>query len=311
MEEVKRADQTHQSSSKKIVIPACDLLGIGLSVLDHSLFLKSHPQSDEKTTALNSFETIGGPACVGTLCANRLGLRTALISAIGQDSAADFICSYQDKFTNHNFIPLRSDKSAHATILVKDNGERSVIASLPQKVQSSHYHVQHVPKYILLDGRYIDECYDLIMLLKDRGSQIILDAGSANPGILKMLPHAHILISSQKFALDYTKKTCANEALSEIKKTHTQIIITTGEKGSLYYLDGQTGAIIANKIKAVNSNGAGDIFHGAFIAALAGEKNSLESAKIASQIAGWHCTQSSVEQTLQCLGKNLSLESFL
>ena len=53
-------------------LPKCDLLGIVLSVYDQNLFVGEHPGPDDKITASSSSVSLGGPASIGTLCANRL-----------------------------------------------------------------------------------------------------------------------------------------------------------------------------------------------------------------------------------------------
>jgi sulfofructose kinase len=289
----------------------CDLLGIGLSVFDNSLFVKTHPGEDEKIEAQRCLQSLGGPACVGTLTANRLGLQTTLLSAVADDFAGDFIKKSQAQFSRHTFIPLKTDITPQATILIKENGERSVIATLAKNTKATQVNLLDVPKYILLDGRYIDTCFDLIMHFRKLGSEIILDAGSRNPGILTMLPYADIIIGSKKFALSYTKKTNIDEALDKLRGDFDNVLITLGDQGAIYSFEQSQGRISCEKINAVNTNGAGDVFHGAFIAGLAKGLKFLECSQFASRIASWHCTQISIESTLNQLGKNRSLKSFL
>jgi len=294
-----------------MILPSCDLLGIGLSVLDSSLYIDSHPQIDEKIEAHHSSESLGGPACIGTLTANRLGLSTVLISAIAKDYPGEFIRNKQSQFKSHSLIELETDQTPHATILVSSTGERSVIASLAKNVSPLKLEVSSPPQYILVDGRYIDCCFELIMDLKKLGSQVILDAGSANPGVLKILPHADIIIGSKKFALHYSELNNIEDAFSALKDKYKHLIITMGDEGAKYSLDGDLGSFPAEKVKVLNSNGAGDVFHGAFIAGLANNLSLQECGKVATRVASWHCTQENISESLKKLGSSQPFSSFL
>jgi sulfofructose kinase len=289
----------------------CDLLGIGLSVFDNSLFIPHHPSADEKIVADHSIQSLGGPACIGTLTANRLGLKTVLISASADDYPGHYIQNKQKSYSNHTLISLKTDLTPQASILINKNGERSVIATLAKTVEKTIIKCTKPPKYILLDGRYVDVCFDMIMDLKKQGSQIILDAGSVNPGVMTILAHVDILIASKKFAFNYTNHHNIDQVMDQLQQSFPKVIVTLGEEGAKYYLEGKRGSLSANKVKVVNTNGAGDIFHGAFIAGLAAGLDLIECSKLAGRIATWHCTQESVEVSLKKLGSSLSLQSFL
>lgn len=65
--------------------------------------------------------------------------------------------------------------------------------------------------------------------------------------------------------------------------------VTLGPRGSLWWLDGRIAHIPAPAIKAVDTLGAGDVFHGAFALALAEGKPVLDAAHFASAAAALKC----------------------
>ena len=77
---------------------------------------------------------------------------------------------------------------------------------------------------------------------------------------------------SEDFARQYTGKAVnlenweeCKEIFAEVKKINNkEAVITLGEKGLLYEMDGELIHLDAYKVKAIDTNGAGDIFHGAF-----------------------------------------------
>ena len=284
-------------------LPKCDLLGIGLSVYDHSLFIDHHPEPDEKTVAQSSSASLGGPACLGTLCANRLGLKTVLISAVGSDPQGGFIRENQQEFTSHKLIEVNCGNSALATIIVKPDGKRSVIALPSKNIKFQPIEYLEAPKYILCDGRLALEYYEVIAEMVAKGSQLILDAGSANQGIRKLLPICNTLICSIKFAQDYTGETSSEHAFKCLTKEFNQFAVTMGKQGLLYKNNSSQGHLPAVNVDVINSNGAGDIFHGSFIAATHHKLDFFHALKKASEIAAWHCTQINSNESLKSLPK--------
>lgn len=76
------------------------------------------------------------------------------------------------------------------------------------------------------------------------------------------------LVCSEDFARQYTGKTInlndpkkACEIFEEVEQiNHKHAVVTLGEKGLLYRRDGKITLMPAFKVKAVDTNGAGDIF---------------------------------------------------
>ena len=68
-------------------------------------------------------------------------------------------------------------------------------------------------------------------------------------------------------------------------------IITQGVRGGLIYDGREMTRYPAFQVEAVDSNGAGDVFHGAFVAARLRGMNALEAARFASAVSALKCTR--------------------
>lgn len=99
--------------------------------------------------------------------------------------------------------------------------------------------------------------------------KVSLDAGGLYQGIERLLPYVDILIPSAEFALGLTGKTEIGAAMSALKEKYSPeiLVVTDGRNGGYYWQNGQAEHYDSVKIKAVDTNSAGDTFHGAFIAA--------------------------------------------
>jgi len=100
-----------------------------------------------------------------------------------------------------------------------------------------------------------------------------------------------LLFCNQEEAFTYTGAQNIEEAKSALKEVAETFVITRGEKGSLVY-DGENYFEIApHPIHGVDSNGAGDMYAGAFLYGItngydyetAGNLASLSAAKVVSQ----------------------------
>ena len=129
-----------------------------------------------------------------------------------------------------------------------------------------------------------------------------------NAGMKEMIgPGVDLLFSNEEEAMTFAQTSdllIAREALKKVAKT---FVITRGENGAIIF-DGQTFIDIEPfKVKAVDSNGAGDMFAGAFLYAIthghtyasAGMLASAAASKVVSQYGPrlkWHQTQEVLHQ---------------
>lgn len=108
-----------------------------------------------------------------------------------------------------------------------------------------------------------------------------------------------LLFCNEEEAMLYTGKDNLMEARDELKKDAKRFVITQGANGAMIY-DGDTFIDIEPyKVNAIDSNGAGDLFAGAFLAGItngrsfadAGKLASLASSKVVTQFGprlAWH-----------------------
>ena len=100
-----------------------------------------------------------------------------------------------------------------------------------------------------------------------------------------------LLFCNEEEAMLFTEKNTVEEAREALKQTAKRFVITQGKNGAMIF-DGDTFIDIEPyKVDAIDSNGAGDMFAGAFMFAItnghsyaeAGKLASLASSKIVSQ----------------------------
>lgn len=91
-----------------------------------------------------------------------------------------------------------------------------------------------------------------------------------------------LLFCNEEEAMLYTQKDTIQEAREELKKVAKRFAITQGKNGAIIY-DGDTFIDIEPySVKAVDTNGAGDMFAGAFLYAITNGHSFAEAGKLAS-----------------------------
>ena len=92
----------------------------------------------------------------------------------------------------------------------------------------------------------------------------------------------------------YTGKEDLIEAIKSIYHENQLFVLTLGSKGSLYYYNGESNVIPTEKVKPIDTTGAGDAFFGTFLANVEDKewnKENIESALVKANKAGRDTTQ--------------------
>ncbi len=259
------------------------------------LAVPHHPLPDEKCVAESLTSCGGGPAANAAVSVARLGGRAAFAGYLGNNF-----------FGNQHFNELQSAevitdlivRGNHPTplsiVLVKSNGDRTVINYRPsnQYLKKGEIDFSHVhPKVILFDGHEPDLSIPLAKQARIQKIPTILDAGSVHHGTKKLIDIVDYTICSEKFAADFTNNTNMEKALDTLHRHCQNVVITLGGKGLLWKREKDCGHFPAMKIKAVDTTGAGDTFHGAFSYCVAIGKSWEETLLFSSAAAALCCTK--------------------
>ena len=111
-------------------------------------------------------------------------------------------------------------------------------------------------------------------------------------GITDMLgERVNLIFCNEDEALGWAQSDNMDDAIEALKKVADTFVITLGSKGALTYDGSELAEIPPNTVEAVDTNGAGDMFAGAFLYAItegkdfptAGRFASLAAARVVAQ----------------------------
>ena len=146
-----------------------------------------------------------------------------------------------------------------------------------------------------LDGTRYENAIHAARIGKSLGLKISLDAASfkkIREENITLLQVADIIIADEKYPRKLLGINDDEQALLKMEEQfHPEILaMTLGKKGYLYIQEGEVLHGNAFPVEAVDSTGAGDTFHGAFLSEYLRTKDTSRGLRFASAAAALKCT---------------------
>lgn len=272
-----------------------DVLCVGAGTYDLVYSVDHHPNPDEKIRADSFLGCGGGPAANGAVTVSRFGLNSAFVGYLGYDIFGQ--AHYEELLqagvlTKH--VVRGNYSSALSVVIVKPDGSRALVNYRktesflqPEMVDLSDIST----KVILFDGHEPQISPSLAKAARKKNIVTVLDAGSIHRGTEELAGLVDYLVCSEKFGLEFSGEKNELQALEKLGPYAETVVITLGPKGLVWKNAEGSGSLPAYKVRAVDSTGAGDVFHGVLAACLSENKNWAESLRYASAAGALCCTK--------------------
>lgn len=276
------------------------IVGIGANVFDTLINVPSYPTEDTKMRSGGIMPCGGGPCATGLVAAAKLGADCAYIGNLTEDAGGRFLKEDLERYgVSAQYIQMIENHTSFSSyILINgENASRTCVfykGDLPSLTLNQKQRAAIKDADILMvDGNELDAAVEAAKLARENGVHVLYDAGGLYDGIDRLLPYADILIPSEEFALGHTGADNAEDAAKKLAKMYSPdvVVITQGKDGGILYSDGAAQKYPSFPVKAVDTNGAGDVFHGAFAFAVL---QGFEYKKC--------CVFSSAVSALKCMG---------
>jgi sugar/nucleoside kinase (ribokinase family) len=245
-------------------------LFIGMVTLDLVYLAAELPGNNEKVVASDYTVAAGGPATNAAVTFSYLGNEATILGVVGTHPITHLIRGDLESYgvAIADLDPTTTQPPPVSSIIVTQaTGDRAVISLNATKMQISSNQLpadmNSGVDLVLIDGHQMTAGYAIAQLAKNNNIPIVIDGGSWKPGFEKILPLADYAICSANFyppGCTRTEEVIAHLAAVGIP----HIAITQGEKPIQYFNRGVSGQIVVPQLDAVDTMGAGDIFHGAF-----------------------------------------------
>ncbi len=271
-------------------------LFIGLITIDIQFLVDRFPKENTKVKASGCHLFTGGPATNASVIFAALQGKATLVTSIGENHFSGFMRNELESLLVSviDLTPHSKNLPTFASIMTNSaNGDRTVLSYNPARVEADSSTLQKtIQQYdiIMIDGFHREVSFELIQTAKTLDIPVVLDGGSWKEGLEKLLPYIDIAVCSEHFfppgtstfteVFDYLKK-------KDIKRA----AITRGGESIIFYDRDTSGTIPVQNIRARDTLGAGDFFHGAFCYFYANKRNFEDALKKASEIAAKSCLE--------------------
>ncbi len=275
------------------------IVGIGANVFDTLYNVPSYPAEDTKMRATASKTAGGGPVATGLVAAAKLGAQTAYIGVLSDDNGGKFLKEDFEKYgVATRWIQVKPGYRSFASVLwlCADKATRTCVFDKgdlpPLQLDDAQKQAVKDAALLMVDGNEMDAAVEAAKLARESGVKVLYDCGGLYPNVERLLAHTDIMIPSEEFATGHTGCDNAEAAAKKLFETYAPevVVVTQGKQGGILY-DGKTvTSYPAFSVAAVDTNGAGDVFHGAFAAAVTMGYDYLKCCRFASAVSALKCT---------------------
>lgn len=276
-----------------------EIVGLGAAVMDTLITLPSYPKENSKAYATAVKPSGGGPAATGLAAAAKLGAACAFIGCLAEDAGGRFL---RDDFVRYGVdvdcvdsMPGRRSFTS-VILLCRESASRTCLLDRgdlpPLRLSVRQKQAVRDARVLMVDGNELDAAVEAARIARQSGTKVLYDAGGLYPGVERLLRLTDILIPSEEFALEYTGESDVYRAAEKLYGTYrpAAVVVTRGRLGGVLLADGKFTDYPIYPAEVVDSNGAGDVFHGAFAFGLVKGYSPEQCCHFSSAVSALKCT---------------------
>ena len=271
--------------------------GLGQCSLDYLSFVDIYPQVNSKQEVLEWHEQGGGPVATALVTLSRLGISCCFHGITGDDEAGRKIGqSLADEGIDVKGLVQRKDSSSQVAFIAveKSSASRTIFWRRPsgKALQPDELAEDFLcgSSLLLIDGLMMDVSLAAVKRAREMDIPVLLDAGSTRPGMFELARRCDYVVASEAFAEGLGWELTPQALLKESEALGIRALtITLGEGGSITVANGRIIRMPAFKIEAVDTTGAGDVFHGGYIFGLLHSWDLERIVRFASAVAAIKC----------------------
>jgi sulfofructose kinase len=281
-----------------------DIIGLGLATLDILIRLGELPTWEQGVGCSAVGLDGGGP--VGTACvaAARLGARVGYIGTAGNDQLATLkVQSFQEDGVDLSCLARRDGPENQVVVVYvnQETGER-VFSGLhgfgSESLQVDELDRAYITSasYLHLDGMHPEAAQQAAQWMHMTGKKVSLDCAKSDgksiwENLRELVPYSDILICGSGFGRALTGHADLWRAGEAMLSLGPQIVVQTeGKDGSYTLTTEERFHTPAFDVQVVDTTGAGDVFHGAYLVGLLRGWDLRSVAFFATAVSAIKCT---------------------
>lgn len=247
------------------------VVSMGHCTVDYLGIVDQYPPLDRKEEMSAFSVQGGGPAATAAVALSVLGVPVRFIGKIGDDALGRTArASLEQEGVDCTELHEVADAVSALSFVAVDRltGKRTVFWTrgdvprlLPGEVSPQ---VLEGADVLLIDGHHAEAQLALALEARERGLKVVLDAGSHRPGMDELVKVSNVVVASERFGAEMAGPV--EKALDAIAALGPSCaVITLGEDGAAGREGEKRELIAPQRVDVVDTTGAGDVYHGAFV----------------------------------------------
>jgi len=295
------------------------IVGLGMCTLDVLMRLKDMP-TWERGTRLDDFRLDGGgPVGTAMVTSARLGAKVGFIGTAGNDEAAELKLRsmIQAGVDLSRIVTYTGPEDQVVLVFVHaETGERifaGVGGRHRQALKAEDLDQDYITsaEYLHLDGFHYEAALQAAKWMREAGKKVVLDGhktgGPVSSHLRALLEYVDVLISGSGFAKGLTGISDIREAGKAVLEMGPNIFVQTeGEGGSYTTTAEESFHTPAFHVDVVDTTGAGDVFHGAYIVGLLHRWSLQQIAQFSTATSAIECTKLGGRVGIPCFDEVMS-----
>jgi len=282
---------------------ALDVVGLGIANVDVVHRLENMPTWDNPGMLSGFALADGGPAGTACAVASMFDVRTGFIDTIGNDEMASIKRRSLEKAgVDLSRLVQRDGPEDHVAIVYVRESTGDRYFSFPRNFLSQPIQPNELDRDYLTSASYLhlDCCHGAAALqaakwMHEEGKTVVLDCAATNnpipDSIQSIITETDVLICGSGFGRMLTGLDNLYEAGRAALERGPRIVVQTeGADGSYTVSADEEFHTPAFEVKVVDTCGAGDVFHGAYLTGLVKGWKIKKIAAFASAVSAIHCT---------------------
>jgi sulfofructose kinase len=282
-----------------VAMPQFDIVGVGLNATDTLIAVPHLPPYAGKAPFVEEIVMPGGQVASALAACARLGLRTKYIGAVGDDERGRIqLESLAAAGVDSTDVKVRKGCATQSAYIIVDGatGERTVFWRRDDGLRIDPGEIADdqiaCGRLLHIDGHDTRAVAHAAAIARGHGIPVTVDVDTIYPGFERVLPLVDYLVASAEFPTAWTGERDPFQALEKLQAEYGMKVaaMTLGAHGALARLDGRFIYAPAYAVNAVDTTGAGDVFHGAFCYAVLEGMPMREALDFSNAMAALNCT---------------------
>ncbi|NLH48770.1 MAG: ribokinase [Myxococcales bacterium] len=270
----------------------------GYNSCDFLCLLDAYPEPDGKSPMRAFLRQGGGQAATAAVALARLGFRVRYLGKFGDTPEGDFARASLESEGVEVAACRRAPGTQNQVAVIWADPRRATraISFLREpglQIEPGEIAVDAVRQggALLLDGHDPAASLEMAQAARAAGIPVLIDIGKNQPGIPELLDSVDYLLCDSHFPAAYTGETDEETALRRLRDRHRAplVAMTLGARGSLALIDDVVVRTPAFPVRVVDTTGAGDAWHGGFVAGLLWNRPVEEILRLSAAVAALNC----------------------